>query len=43
MGPNTRLEAIRDTQDDILSSLKRISRYTTDVNTFVSRNVLRRL
>jgi hypothetical protein len=33
MGPNTRLEAIRDTQDDILSSLKRISRYTTDVNT----------
>jgi hypothetical protein len=33
MGPNTRLEAIRDTQDDILTSLKRISRYTTDVNT----------
>ncbi len=32
MGPNTRLEAIRDTQDDILSSLKRISRNTTDVN-----------
>ncbi len=33
MGPNTRIEAIRDTQDDILTSLKRISRYTTDVNT----------
>jgi hypothetical protein len=31
MGPNSRLEAIRDTQNDILDSLKRLSKYTTDV------------
>jgi hypothetical protein len=31
MGPNSHLEAIRDTQNDILDSLKRLSKYTTDV------------
>jgi hypothetical protein len=30
-GPNSRLRAIRDTQNDILDSLKRLSKYTTDV------------
>jgi hypothetical protein len=31
MGPNTRIEAIRDTQNDILDSLKRLTKYTTDL------------
>jgi hypothetical protein len=31
MGPNTRIEAIRDTQSDILDSLKRLTKYTTDL------------
>ncbi len=29
MGPNNRIEAIRDTQCDILDSLKRLAKYTT--------------
>jgi hypothetical protein len=29
MGPNTRMEAIRDIEDDILDSLKRLGRFTT--------------
>jgi hypothetical protein len=33
MGPNNRIEAIRDTQRDILDSLKRLSRYTTALTT----------
>jgi hypothetical protein len=31
MGPNTRIEAIRDTQSDILDSLKRLTKYTTEL------------
>ncbi len=30
MGPNTRMEVIRDIEDDILDSLKRLGRFTTD-------------
>ncbi len=30
MGPNTRIEAIRDIESDILDSLKRLGRFTTD-------------
>jgi hypothetical protein len=30
MGPNTRIEAIKDIESDILDSLKRLSRFTTD-------------
>ena len=33
MGPNNRMEAIRDTQSDILDSLKRLSKFTTELNT----------
>jgi hypothetical protein len=31
MGPNSRIEAIRDTQSDILDSLKRLTKYTTEL------------
>ncbi len=30
MGPNNRIEAIRDIESDILDSLKRLGRFTTD-------------
>jgi hypothetical protein len=33
MGPNTRIEAIRDVQSDTLDSLKRLSKFTTAIST----------
>ncbi len=33
MGPNTRIEAIRDDERDILDSLKRLSKFTTEMST----------
>ena len=32
MGPNSRSEAIRDVERDILDSLKRLSKFTTDMS-----------
>ena len=32
MGPNNRIEAIREVERDILDALKRLSKYTTDTS-----------